>query len=108
MQFAPGVGIAARLLWLLAMKKEWKHRLVSVTFKSIQIMASKKSNDSIKRTGELLLSGWKLLNSSCPMCNTALMSKGENLRCPMCDLAVVKEADQVREFPEVSCVLLSY
>jgi hypothetical protein len=58
-------------------------------------MAAKNSKDSIKRTGELLLSGWKLLNSACPVCNTALLSKGENLRCPMCDLPVVTEANQV-------------
>lgn len=55
---------------------------------------SKSNNDSIKRTGELLLSGWKMLNKSCPICNTALLSKGENLRCPTCDCAVVTEANQ--------------
>lgn len=55
---------------------------------------SKNNNDSIKRTGELLLSGWKMLSKSCPICNTALLSKGENLRCPTCDCAVVTEASQ--------------
>uniref|UniRef100_A0A7S3M3I0 Uncharacterized protein n=1 Tax=Spumella elongata TaxID=89044 RepID=A0A7S3M3I0_9STRA len=55
---------------------------------------SAKNNESIKRTGDMLLSGWKLLNSACPICNTALLSKGELLRCPTCDLAVVKESDQ--------------
>lgn len=55
---------------------------------------SKNNNDSIKRTGELLLSGWKMLNKACPICNTALLSKGDNLRCPTCDCAVVTEANQ--------------
>ena len=60
-------------------------------------MTSKNPKDSIKRTGELLLSGWKLLNTMCPICNTALLSKKDNLRCPMCDLPIVTEANQVRK-----------
>lgn len=52
-----------------------------------------KANESIKRTGDLLLSGWRLLNAGCPICNTALLSKGEMLRCPSCDMAVVKESE---------------
>jgi len=52
-----------------------------------------KANESIKRTGDLLLSGWRLLNAGCPICNTALLSKGDLLRCPSCDMAVVKESE---------------
>ncbi len=65
---------------------------------------SAKNNESIKRTGDMLLSGWKLLNSACPICNTALLSKNELLRCPTCDLAVVKEADQQKYTNEQASV----
>lgn len=65
---------------------------------------SAKNNESIKRTGDMLLSGWKLLNSACPICNTALLSKGELLRCPTCDLAVVKESDQQKYTNEQTSV----
>ena len=44
---------------------------------------------AIKRTGELMLSSWKLLSIMCPICHSALLSKGENMRCPGCDLPVV-------------------
>jgi uncharacterized Zn finger protein (UPF0148 family) len=53
---------------------------------------SKNTNDTIKRMSDLLLVGWKLLNTSCPVCHTALLSKGGNLRCPACDLPVVTQA----------------
>lgn len=46
---------------------------------------------SIKRTGELLLQGWKMLALTCPICNTALLSKDEQLLCPACNLPVVTE-----------------
>lgn len=47
----------------------------------------------MKRTGDMLLSGWKLLNSSCPVCNSAIMSKAGRLHCPGCDVPVMKEAE---------------
>lgn len=50
---------------------------------------------AIKRTGELMLSGWRLLGILCPICNTALLSKADNIRCPGCDLPVTTEAQQI-------------
>lgn len=44
-----------------------------------------------------MLSGWKLLAVSCPICNTALLSKGEQTRCPCCDLPVLLEKDALEE-----------
>lgn len=49
---------------------------------------------AIKRTGDMMLQGWKMLAHSCPICHTALMSKANNTRCPSCDLAV-KQANDV-------------
>lgn len=48
-------------------------------------------NDAIERTGQLMLSGWKLLATPCPICHTALLSKSDAIRCPGCDLPVMKE-----------------
>lgn len=57
-------------------------------------MASKSSSkETIGRISERLLSGWKLLGDHCPLCNTPLMSKQNDLRCPGCDLPVVMEDD---------------
>ena len=47
----------------------------------------------MKRTGDMLLGGWKLLNMSCPVCNTALMSKAGRFHCPGCDVPVMTEAE---------------
>ena len=55
------------------------------------------SSQTIKRTGELLLSGWKMLNMACPICKTPLMSKGELMRCPHCDLPVVTELPEAEK-----------
>eukprot|EP01036_Dinobryon_divergens_P024321 gene24321-32758_t len=62
-------------------------------------------NGAIQRAGQLLLQGWKMLATACPICATALMSKvvmkGDNLeeevavhlRCPSCDLPIKREKD---------------
>ncbi len=47
--------------------------------------------DVINRTGSLMLKGWKLLATSCPICHTALLSKDNQMRCPGCDMPVVME-----------------
>ena len=47
--------------------------------------------DSIKRTSDFLLKGWRLLNTNCPICNTALLSHGDKLFCPGCNLDVLVE-----------------
>jgi uncharacterized Zn finger protein (UPF0148 family) len=46
---------------------------------------------TIKRSGQMLLSGWKLLPITCPICTSALFSKGDVMRCPGCDLPVMFE-----------------
>ena len=60
--------------------------------------SSKKA--TIDRIGGLLTSGWKLLNDSCPLCHTSLLSKGIELRCPRCDLPVIIESIQEENFEE--------
>jgi len=52
------------------------------------------ANQTISRTGKLLLDGWKMLAQMCPMCNTALMSKQGALHCPGCDLPVRYETSR--------------
>ena len=47
----------------------------------------------IKRTGEMMLGGWRLLADHCPICTFPLMSKKDELRCPNCDMAVMTEED---------------
>ncbi|KAJ1407857.1 hypothetical protein B484DRAFT_436389 [Ochromonadaceae sp. CCMP2298] len=58
------------------------------------ISARRDPTEAIQRTGTLLLSGWRMLSTLCPVCNCALMQKGSHMRCPGCDLAVVREGDQ--------------
>ena len=50
-----------------------------------------KRTEAIKRAGDMLLSGWKLLSASCPICFSALLSKNSLMRCPSCDLPVMSE-----------------
>lgn len=52
---------------------------------------------AIKRTGDMMLSGWRLLADHCPICTSALMSKGENMRCPGCDMPVMWDYDLPEE-----------
>lgn len=51
------------------------------------------NSKAIKRTGELLLQGWKLLNILCPVCNSALLSKKDDMFCAGCELTVMLESD---------------
>jgi uncharacterized Zn finger protein (UPF0148 family) len=45
----------------------------------------------VKRTGDLLLGGWKMLSIGCPLCHTALMEKQSKRCCPSCNLPVYYE-----------------
>ena len=54
---------------------------------------SANKDDAIKRSGEMLLGGWKMLNTSCPVCHTAIMSKAGRFHCPGCDAPVMTEAE---------------
>lgn len=58
-----------------------------------------KTNEAIKRTSEMLLSGWKMLMTSCPLCHTALMEKQNSKFCPKCNLPVVVSRDEIANFP---------
>jgi uncharacterized Zn finger protein (UPF0148 family) len=49
------------------------------------------NNKTIQKTGELLLSGWKMLAIHCPICNAPIMSKAEAMKCPGCDMPVQME-----------------
>lgn len=55
-------------------------------------MSSSKEN-TIKRSGDMLLGGWKMLNMTCPICNTAIMSKAGRMHCPGCDVPVMTQAE---------------
>jgi uncharacterized Zn finger protein (UPF0148 family) len=57
-------------------------------------MKSSNKIDGVKRTGEMLLQGWRMLSDSCPICYSPLMSKGNSMKCPGCDLPVKKESDE--------------
>lgn len=48
--------------------------------------------DAARRGGDLLLSGWKMLATCCPVCHMALFSKGDEMRCTRCDLPVRLQA----------------
>ena len=52
-------------------------------------------SDAIKRSGELLLKGWAMLNQNCPVCYTALMASSDRSEtmCPSCNLPVRTEAE---------------
>jgi uncharacterized Zn finger protein (UPF0148 family) len=47
----------------------------------------------IKRTGDLMLTGWKMLATICPICNFALLSKGGHTQCAMCNMPVLTEEE---------------
>lgn len=70
-------------------------------------MSEEKRKDAIKRTGQLMLQGWRLLAQCCPICYTALLSSREGqMRCPFCDLPVVAEQPGVtyEEVPQNSAI----
>ena len=60
--------------------------------------ASKK--ETMDKIGSMMLSGWKLLNDSCPLCHTALLSKSSEMRCPQCDLPVKKVDNELEYYEE--------
>ena len=45
------------------------------------------------RTGELMLSGWTLLATHCPICNSALLRKQNQTKCAFCNMPVLMESD---------------
>ena len=49
-------------------------------------------NLGIQETSKMMLQGWKLLATSCPICKFALMSKAGTLRCPNCMADVISES----------------
>lgn len=58
--------------------------------------------EKFKRSSELLLGGWKMLATCCPVCHMPLFSKGEELRCAGCDLPVKLESQADEESPGAS------
>lgn len=63
-------------------------------------MSGNKQKETIQRTSQLLLSGWKMLALCCPICNTALMeSRAGEKQCPSCNLPVMTEKDQAVKPP---------
>ena len=48
---------------------------------------------AIERTGKYLVSGWSMMSTLCPICNTALMhsKKTDEIHCPGCDMPVLSE-----------------
>ena len=63
-------------------------------------MSGNKQKETIQRTSQLLVSGWKMLALCCPICNTALMeSRVGEKQCPSCNLPVVTEKEQAMKGP---------
>jgi uncharacterized Zn finger protein (UPF0148 family) len=53
-----------------------------------------KRDEAMRRSGDMLLSGWKMLGISCPICNTAIMqNKSGEMKCPFCNLPIRTESD---------------
>lgn len=51
----------------------------------------------------MMLSGWTLLATHCPICNSALLKKQKQIMCAFCNMPVVMEADyHGREYDEPS------
>lgn len=53
-------------------------------------MDKAKRDEAVKRTGSMLLEGWKMLATLCPICNSALLQKADSMRCPACNLPIVQ------------------
>ena len=51
------------------------------------------SHNNTYRTGELMLSGWTLLATHCPICNSALLRKQNQTKCAFCNMPVLIESD---------------
>lgn len=64
------------------------HPLISLSRHIDPVSMADQRKESIKRSGALLLAGWKMLASTCPVCSNALFSKGDEMRCAYCDLPV--------------------
>ena len=52
-----------------------------------------KRDEAIRRTGDMLLGGWKMLGTLCPICNTALMEKANSVMCPCCNLPIIRDGE---------------
>lgn len=44
--------------------------------------------DGLRRSSALLLKGWKMLSTPCPICSNAIFSKDGAMQCPYCDLPI--------------------
>lgn len=74
-----------------------------------RVSASSEARDAaVKRSSAMLLSGWRMLPTACPLCHSPLMAKGTSLHCPGCDIPVmagppppgVKYSDKPPEVPK--------
>jgi uncharacterized Zn finger protein (UPF0148 family) len=61
--------------------------------------ASTDRSAGLKRSGEMMLSGWRMLADHCTICKFPLMGKGGDLRCPGCDMKVVYDEGQSNSQP---------
>jgi uncharacterized Zn finger protein (UPF0148 family) len=53
----------------------------------------------LKRTGDMMLSGWTMLADHCPVCQFPLMGKANDMRCPGCDMPVMFDIECVPSPP---------
>lgn len=60
-------------------------------------MSSNKSA-GLKRSGEMLVTGWKMLALVCPVCAFPLMEKAGSMMCPGCNVPVVRESSLPNRF----------
>lgn len=76
------------------MTLEREKKDLTLTPSSVKLHMEKvKRDEAMKRSGDMLLSGWRMLGISCPICNTAIMEKGGSMKCPSCNLPILHEGD---------------
>lgn len=58
-------------------------------------ISGRSSQEGIKRTGDMMLTGWKMLSRSCPICTFPLMGKDTKLHCPGCNIPVIMDESEI-------------
>ena len=60
--------------------------------------------ETIARTGKMMLKGWAMMNTMCPICNSALltMKRTGEIHCPGCEMPVVFEGSASPAYPTSS------
>jgi uncharacterized Zn finger protein (UPF0148 family) len=60
-------------------------------------MNQKQTVDLIKQNGSLLLDGWKMISSVCPICASPLFTKENTCICTSCNAPVIAESESTNK-----------